>query len=143
MERHTPEEIKRFNSRWVAEKGCHLWQGYLDKDGYGTFYFRRKGRRAHRVSYYFTIGDIPKDMVIDHICGNRNCVKADHLRLLTPRQNALDGRGLGAINAKKTHCKYGHPFDRVYGKQRYCSICSKAKKKRLVKKWAAEDTIAC
>lgn len=82
-------------------------------------------------------------MVVDHICGNRNCVKPDHLRLLTPKENALDGRGLGAINARKTHCKNGHPFDRKYGKQRYCSICQAAKTKRLRKKWAEEDDIAC
>lgn len=143
MEKFTDSEKERFNSKWIEKGGCHLWQGYLDRDGYGTFFFRKMNRRAHRVSYYYTMGDIPKGMVIDHICGNRSCVKPDHLRLLTPRENALDGRGIGAINAKKTHCKNGHPFDRKYGKQRYCSVCQTAKKRRLQKKWREADTVAC
>lgn len=143
MERYTNSEKERFDSKWIEKNGCFLWQGPLDKDGYGTFYFRRKNRRAHRVAYYYTIGDIPQGMMVDHICGNRHCVKPDHLRLLTPKENALDGRGLGAINAKKTHCKQGHPFDRKYGKQRYCSICQAAKSRRLQKKWRKEDTVAC
>lgn len=143
MERLTESEEKRFNSKWKIEGACHLWQSPLDKDGYGSFYFRKKNRRAHRVSYYYNIGDIPQGMVVDHICGNRHCVRPDHLRLLTPKENALDGRGHGAINAKKTHCKRGHPFDRQYGKQRYCSICQAAKTRRLRKKWATEDMVKC
>ena len=143
MERYTEDEKKRFDSKWVEDKGCYLWQSPLDRDGYGTFYFRKKNRRAHRVSYYYTTGNIPEGMVVDHICGIRNCVKPDHLRLLTPRENALDSRGIGAINAKKTHCKNGHSFDRKYGNQRYCSICQAAKTKRLRKRWSEEDDIAC
>lgn len=143
MERFTKNEKERFDSKWEKVGACHLWQSPLDKDGYGTFYFRRKNRRAHRVSYYFTIGDIPKDMVVDHVCGKRNCVKPDHLRVLTAKANTLDGRGIGAINARKTHCKNGHKFDRFYGGQRYCSVCDTEKKKRLRKRWYAEDTISC
>lgn len=143
MKRLTEKEAARFDEKWLEKKGCFLWQGPLDKDGYGNFFFRKKNRRAHRVSYYYTIGDIPEGMVVDHICGVRHCVKPDHLRLLTPRQNALDGRGRGAVNARKTHCKYGHIFDRTYGKQRYCSLCQAAKTKRLRQKWNKEDKVAC
>lgn len=143
MDRLTQNEIDRFNSKWKEVEGCHLWQSPLDKDGYGSFYFRRKPRRAHRVSYYYTIGDIQQGMVVDHICGKRNCVRPDHLRILTPRENALDSRGLGAINARKTHCKEGHPFDRKYGKQRYCSLCQAAKTRRLRIKWKKDIDVAC
>jgi hypothetical protein len=141
--RYNESEIKRFNNRWVKSGDCYLWQGYLDKDGYGTFFFRKLNRRAHRVSYYMFVGDIPDGMVIDHICAKRNCVNPAHLRVLTPRENSLDSRGIGAQNARKTHCKYGHPFDRKYGKQRYCSICSNEKSKRLQAKWRSENTIKC
>ena len=100
----------------------------------------------HRVAYFLHIGDIPDNMVIDHICTVRNCVNPSHLRLLTPRENTLDGRGVGAINARKTHCIKGHPLNVNWGKrkkQRYCSICQAEKTRALVRKWAAEDTVKC
>lgn len=138
-------ELDRFNSCWDKVGDCNLWNGALDKDGYGSFYFRKKGRRAHRVSYYFSKGDIPDGMVVDHICKNRSCVNADHLRVITPTQNSLENsNSVGAVNAKKTHCPYGHPLDRKYGRQRYCSICQAEKSKRLRKKWLEEaNKIKC
>jgi hypothetical protein len=142
MERVSEKEIVRFNTKWVEGNRCYLWQGYLDRDGYGSFYFRKKLRRAHRVSYFMFVGDIPKGMVVDHICNNRNCVNPSHLRLLTPKENALDSRSIPAQNARKTHCPKGHPYDKFYG-QRYCSICEAEKHKRLHLKWNAQDTVPC
>lgn len=144
MEKFTKAEKERFNSKWKKVGQCYLWQGPLDKDGYGSFFFRRRNRRAHRVAYYYNIGDIPQGFWVDHLCGNRNCVRSDHLRLVTPKQNALENsRSVAAINARKTHCKNGHEFDRKYGNQRYCSICHAAKSKRLRKKWKDEDQVKC
>lgn len=142
------EEIKRFKSSYTISNGCHLWQKHFDKYGYGIFYFRKKSRKAHRVAYYMTNGDIPKGMVIDHICRNRQCVNIEHLRCITAGQNAIENsRSVAAINKMKEFCKNGHKFDRVYGikkKQRYCSICENQKSKRLQKKWLVEaNKIAC
>lgn len=130
------KEQKRFESFYKIIGECFEWQGYLDKDGYGTFFFRKKNRKAHRVSYFLKCGDIPKEMVIDHICKNRRCVNPEHLRLVTKRENTLNNSlSLGAINKVKTHCKLGHPLDKKYGKQRYCSICENEKAKRQYRKW--------
>lgn len=139
----TPQENERFESKFVVDgKGCHLWQGPLDRDGYGMFYLRRRNRRAHRVGWYTVKGEIPEGMVVDHLCGVRSCVNPAHLRLQTPRQNALENsRGIGAVNARKTHCKEGHPFDRFYSGQRVCSKCEAAKAQRLRRKWRAEDSL--
>lgn len=142
----TPDEHSRFMAKIEEKNGCWLWTGPLDRDGYGTFYFRRKGRRAHRVGWYMTRGDIPSGLVVNHVCGNRHCVNAQHLELVTVRENALkDSRSVGAINARKTHCKHGHPFDRtmtVKGRiQRVCSVCEREKHRRLRRKWLAEDTL--
>lgn len=135
-------EKERFDSKCIKEGDCHLWQGPLDRDGYGTFYFRRKNRRAHRVAWFFTFGDIKKGFVVNHICKKRNCVNPQHLQVISTTENALlDSTSIAAINARKTHCKQGHPFDRKYGKQRYCSQCSASKKKRLVAKWKTENTL--
>src|SRR6185369_11932859 len=108
-------------------------------------YFRKKNRRAHRVAYYSENGDIPDGMMVDHICKNRNCVDATHLRLVTPRQNALENSNArSSINAQKTHCLKGHPFDRKYAGVRYCSVSQAEKTKRLRNAWKIEaNKIKC
>jgi hypothetical protein len=145
MEQITQAEIERFNSFCKREGECLLWQRPLDRDGYGSFYFRKKSRRAHRFAYYSRFGNIPVGLVIDHICRNRSCVEPSHLRAVTVRQNSIENsNSVSAKNAAKTHCKQGHPFNRKYGKQRCCSICDNAKRIRLAKKWREEaNKIKC
>jgi hypothetical protein len=138
----TIKEYQRFINFTTKEGDCVIWNGYRDKDGYGTFYFRKKQRKAHRVAYFAHLGEIADGMVIDHTCCNRACVNPQHLRQVTPRQNTMENsKSVGAINKAKTTCKQGHVFDKVYGtfkKQRYCSICENEKSKRLQKKWLNE-----
>jgi hypothetical protein len=114
--------------------GCWDWLGTPTNDGYGQIRIHRKTIRAHRFSYeYFCRMEIPKGMMMDHICRNRLCVRPDHLRLATSRQNALENStGKSALNSQKTHCKNGHPYDisnilfckTRYGTARRCSICT-------------------
>ena len=141
----TADEEARFRAKYeVSSAGCWLWTGPLDKDGYGTFYLRRRGRRAHRVGWFRINGEIPKGLWVNHVCRNRHCVNASHLELVTPRENALkDSTSPAAINARKVKCINGHPFDGVTKKgARTCSTCERAKKKRLRQKWRAEDTLS-
>lgn len=137
----TDAELARFKSKIVeAKSGCWLWQGPLDRDGYGSFFFRRQPRRAHRVGYFLQNGPIAQGMVVNHTCRNRHCVNPQHLQLVTVSENVMkDSTSIPYLNSQKTHCKNGHPFDRKYGKQRYCSICQAAKAKRLRAKWKAEE----
>lgn len=145
----TEAEWGRFQSKVdVAPSGCWLWNGPLDKDGYGTFYLRRRGRRAHRVGWFLLNGPIPEQMVVNHVCKQRSCVNPQHLQIVTPRENSLrDSQSPAAVNARKTHCPKGHPYDRVHGsgggkKQRVCSECQRDKQRRLRQRWIAEDDLA-
>ena len=114
---------------------CWIWRGALDRYGYGQVKYRGKNWRAHRLAY-FLLG-IPLPERQDHECNNRACVRPEHLRPLTQRQNVL--RSLTnplAINARKTECKNGHPFDELntgYDTRpghagRYCVTCKRSRR---------------
>lgn len=145
MNRTSSEQL-RFASKWQKQGRCHVWTGPLDRDGYGTFYFRHKNRRAHRVAWFFCHGDLAADAVINHTCRNRACVNPQHLQVITSTENVLRNSTSGPyLNSQKTHCPLGHPYDRSYtgkrGTVRYCSICNAAKQKRLRAKWTGTDKL--
>lgn len=142
----TEQEATRFASKHQKVGRCWVWQGPLDRDGYGTFYFRRMNRRAHRVAWFSVHGDMTEGMVINHTCRNRACVNPQHLQAISLLENVTrDSVSLPYLNSQKSHCPKGHPFDRMYrgkrGPVRYCSICQAAKRKRLRAKWRADDTL--
>lgn len=92
---------------------CWLWTGSSrhQKYPYGCIWANGKAQWAHRVAWELERGPIPDGMQIDHICKNPQCVRPDHLRLVTPRQNWVDYSDSPiARNAMKTHCKFGHPL---------------------------------
>jgi hypothetical protein len=127
--------IERFLSKIeISLNGCINWTAYKDKDGYGTFGYKRGSYRAHRWIYAFLNGPIPEGFVTDHLCRNRSCVNPFHLEIVTPRTNLLRGENHVAKNAAKTACKYGHEFtpENTYilkkrtGFLRSCRTCSRA-----------------
>ncbi len=73
-----------------SETGCWEWIGALDKDGYGQLHAVRDGKqttmRAHRLSFLLDRGFLP-DLDIDHLCGNRRCVRPDHLEAVEAKGN--------------------------------------------------------
>lgn len=147
MSNLTTAEQTRFDTKWRREGDCHVWQGPLDRDGYGTFYLRRRGRRAPRVAWFALHGPIPEGQVVNHSCRRHSCVNVQHLRLLTPTENALqDSSSLGYVNSRKTHCPRGHEYDKTVEyagrRQRVCSECERAKHRRLRVKWRSEDKLA-
>lgn len=64
---------------WTASKNCH---------GYGRVRIHGKEFSAHRASWEFANGTIPPGMDLDHICHTRACVRPDHLRVATRKQNS-------------------------------------------------------
>lgn len=78
---------------------CWNWVAGKTSNGYGLFKFDGTTQVAHRLAYVATHGPIPKGMQIDHMCHNRGCVRPDHLRVVTAKQNKEHRRG-AQVNSK-------------------------------------------
>jgi len=76
----TPEE--RFAARVIKSSdpgGCWEYNGYR-RNGYGKFGISATLTvLAHRFAYEMWVGPIPDDLPLHHLCGNRACVRPDHL----------------------------------------------------------------
>ncbi|MFJ6440245.1 hypothetical protein [Streptomyces sp. NPDC091649] len=132
--------------------GCVIWTGAITANGYGRI---RAGGRAegalypHRAAYALLVAPIADGLLLDHLChtastscegGNaclhRRCINPAHLEPVTNRENILRSRfAPTAVNARKTECLHGHPFDeantdRDRNGSRHCRTCRRAKDAR-------------
>ena len=90
-------------------------------------------------------------------CLHRRCVNPAHLVLQTPGENIrASATTTASLNAAKTHCVNGHPFDKENtgirpDGNRYCKQCARDRKQsetpayrrsvRRLRSWAAENGI--
>ena len=112
--------------------GCLVFNGAKSTCGYGEIRIAEgKLGRAHRIVYEALVGAIPDGLVLDHLCRNQMCVNVEHLEAVTPRENTMRSPiAPAAINARKTECKRGHPFNAVNTAigskgERVCRTCSR------------------
>lgn len=123
--RNTPDT---FWARVDKGAGCWEWTGKRVNWGYGVVSWEGRFRAAHRVAYELAVGPIPPGLTIDHLCRNRLCCRPEHLEAVTNIENVMRGNGPAAVNARKTHCPKGHPYDaantaRRSNGDRHCRAC--------------------
>lgn len=133
-----PPKPKPFTERFWGKvglpddvTGCMPWLAHTNHGGYGHFMEEKRPRRAHRVAYEVTHGSVPAGLVVDHLCGNRSCVRPDHLEAVTQRVNLLRGATRTAAQVARTTCPQGHSYSRrntyAYRGKRMCRICRRVR----------------
>lgn len=82
-------------------KGCWLWQGEINRNGYGTFLVRprpgiRNRKMAHIEMYVLFKGEYDRSLLLDHLphCRTRNCCNPDHLEPVTAQVNTMRGNAV-------------------------------------------------
>jgi hypothetical protein len=143
---------------WLERQGgpaCWHWPHGLNKDGYGVTSEQGGQQLVHRVIWMRVVGPVPDGLTLDHMCHNadeacpggpsclhRRCANPAHLVLAEGGHNTLRGRGGPAVNARKTHCKRGHPLAgaNLYVNprgQRQCRRCQAEREQRYREKLRA------
>lgn len=94
----------------VDDQGCWLWTGSVNYDGYAQIHVPglNIGSRGHRITYFLTNHQLPKDMQVDHLCRNRRCVSPEHLELVTGAENVRRSDSITNVLASRTSCINGH-----------------------------------
>lgn len=95
METKTEEIRARFWRKVRKGESCWTWTACITETGYGRF-GAGKLWQAHRYSWTIEYGPIPAGHCVLHRCGNRLCVRPEHLFVGTKIENARDraSRGL-------------------------------------------------
>lgn len=115
---------------------CWLWTGGKSHNGYGLFWCQQIQVRAARFSWQLENEKIiAGKLQADHLCFVRDCVRPDHLEIVTGRVNLLRSSSFVAINAQKTHCLRGHLLAgdniRVWRGMRRCMTCLMERNRRV------------
>jgi hypothetical protein len=106
-----PTVADRFWAKVVKTDRCWLWVGARSTTGYGNFYVKNSTKNglfvsAHRVAWCMENGPLPtrngkETMVVRHRCDNRGCVRPEHLRLGTQKENQRE------MVRKRRNCPQG------------------------------------
>jgi len=141
VSRPTGDPQPRFWQKVALQGECWVWIAAINKQtGYGAFSINKRMVSSHRFAYESMVGEIPPELMLDHLCRNRRCVNPFHLDPVTAKVNAQRGAnadgGVGAAMMRaKTHCPQGHPLSgtnlyRSPNKRRVCRTCRRASTER-------------
>jgi hypothetical protein len=110
--------------------GCWLWDGYVDKDGYGRIKTGGVTWQAHRYVYHLEQGAIPDGLLFCQTGDVTCCVNPAHLFLGTCADNLADMAAKGKYRNNsdmRDFCPNGHLRTEentyLYRGKRLCREC--------------------
>lgn len=90
-ELRTSDKVRFLLKTVITSSGCWQWTSYVDPQGYARFTLDGESYPAHRVAVAMFRGDMPQELVTDHLCRNHACVNPMHLEAVTQRTNVIRG----------------------------------------------------
>ncbi len=93
---------------------CILWDGYVNRDGYGEVSSGPTGHQqkigAHRLAYERVHGPVDSSSHVHHTCETKTCLNVDHLEVLTAADHCREHRPHlhSPASKRKDICGYGH-----------------------------------
>ena len=130
-----------------CDHGCWIWTGAHNSRGYGQFGVNGTSRSVHRLVVEDEHGPIPDGMAVDHVydrgCRHLDCVRPDHLEVVTQAENNRRSRVARGYHIGG-HCGKGHELteENVYRHPRgslVCRTCNYEAKERPgapIREWA-------
>lgn len=83
--------FQNFYRSITIKNGCWEFESEMNIQTYPSIEIgKRKSGSIHRVSYEIHKGEIPKGMVVRHLCHNSRCCRPSHLEIGTQKQNIQD-----------------------------------------------------
>src|ERR1043166_5399775 len=112
--RFTPWGGAKASLGWIEdERGCHIWTGSRNNNGYAEVTFRGRRWLVHRLRYNREVRELLPGEKLDHyVCdnGTGGCCNPLHCRPASQRENILRSDSPASHAAAKTHCERGHPL---------------------------------
>jgi hypothetical protein len=83
----------------IDAKGCWIWQGGTNENGYGRMRLANPRRQVypHRAAYEAFIGPIPDGLKVLHRCDVPRCINPNHLFIGTQKDNIRDCNSKGRL----------------------------------------------
>lgn len=108
---------------------CWLWGGCTTRDGYPLMRVQSGSDHVGYWAYSRFVEPIPAGHHPARLCGVAACVNYEtHFKIMDRREIALRGLTPMALNALKTKCPAGHPYDKRNTRggpgRRVCRACS-------------------
>ncbi len=126
-----------FDAKYIPEpnSGCWLWQGAVDRKGYGSLRVAGKMTRATHFSLLLScVAKGESHTQVCHTCDVPCCVNPTHLFWGTGSDNMKDCAKKGRHpQSQKNRCPQGHLYagrnlklawDSTGGRHRQCRICA-------------------
>lgn len=86
--RHVDEFLRLIQSRVLVDRnGCWLWQGFIEKSGYGNTRCNSVTWYTHRLVASMTNQKYSETLPVHHACSVRACCNPKHLNVVTHQEN--------------------------------------------------------